>query len=118
MESKKRRAEWEDYAVGEPSSNPDRPNADCYPLEAIYHVAHVSDAFRIFQDRRIRSTLVGDESKLKKTRSGVTWLSPNTWVNGSFYGNVRFDFDWKELVEGKRFYWVEAMNLLLWPTEF
>jgi len=110
MEAKKRRPEWEDYAVGEPSPNPDHPNADCYPLETIYHIAHVSDAFRIFQDRRIRSTLVGDESKLKKTRSSVTWLSPNTWVNGSFYGNVRFDFDWKELVNGKRFYWVEAMK--------
>jgi phosphatidylserine/phosphatidylglycerophosphate/cardiolipin synthase-like enzyme len=110
MEAKKDRPEWEDYSVGEPSSNPDRPNADCYPLETIYHIAHVSDAFRIFQDRRIRSTLVGDESKLKKTRSSVTWLSPNTWANGSFYGNVRFDFDWKKLVEGKRFYWVEAMK--------
>jgi hypothetical protein len=110
MESKKRRAEWEDYAVGEPCSNPNRPSASCYPLDTIYHVAHVSDAFRIFEDKRIRATLVGDESRLKKTRSSVTWLSPNTWANGSFYGNIRFDFDWKKLVEGKRFYWVEAMK--------
>jgi hypothetical protein len=53
---------------------------------------------------------VWDESKLRNTRTCVSWVSPNYWVNGSIYGNIRFDFDWKELIEGKRFYWVEAMK--------
>jgi hypothetical protein len=54
--------------------------------------------------------LVWDESKLKDTRTCIAWLSPNLWVNGSFYGNVKFAFDWKQLVEGKKFYWVEAIQ--------
>lgn len=103
------RPEWERYSVGEASSREGRTNADCYPLDTIYHVSHVSDAYRIFEDERIRATLVADESKLRKTRSSVTWLSPNTWANGSFYGNIRFEFDWRELIEDKKFYWVEAM---------
>jgi hypothetical protein len=52
---------------------------------------------------------VWDESKLKNMRTCVSWVSPNSWANGSIYGNVRFDFNWKELVLGKKFYWVEAM---------
>ena len=40
----------------------------------------------------------------------MSWVSANTWANGSIYGNVRFEFDWKELVEGKQFYWVEGMK--------
>lgn len=109
-EPKKKRPEWEQYCVGEPSSTPNWTNTDCCPLDTVYHIAHVSDAYRIFEDRRIRATLVQDESKLNKTRSSVTWLSPNTWSNGSFYGNIRFEVDWRELIEGKKFYWVEAMK--------
>lgn len=106
----KKRPEWISYRVGKPSSDPNRTNTDCCPLDSVYHICHVSDAYRIFEDMRIRASLVGDESRLKKTRSCVTWLSPDTWVNGSFYGNIRFDFHWRELVAGKSFYWVEAMN--------
>lgn len=108
--SKKKRPEWEEYCVGEPSSNPDRFNVNCRPLKSVYHIAHVSDAYRIFEDRRLRATLVTDESKLKETRSSVTWLSPNIWFGGSFYGNIRFEFDWNELIQGKQFYWVEVMH--------
>lgn len=101
----KKRPEWEEYCVGEIGDF----STTCRPFETVYHIAHVSDAYRIFEDRRLRATLVRDESKLNKTRSSVTWLSPNTWANGSFYGNIRFEFDWKDLIEGKQFYWVEVM---------
>ncbi|MEK7405738.1 MAG: hypothetical protein AAB225_11575 [Acidobacteriota bacterium] len=71
----------------------------------------MGDALRVFEDGRLRSSLVWDESKLKNTRTCVSWVSPNYWATGSIYGSVRFDFDWKELVRGKKFYWVEAMPL-------
>jgi hypothetical protein len=64
----------------------------------------------MFEDRKIRSSLIWDESKLNNTRTCVAWLSPNHWHNGSLYGNIEFDFDWKTMVEGKVFYWVEAIK--------
>jgi len=108
--SHRRQHEWESYSVGEPSSNPRWTNTDCCPLDTVHHICHVSDAYRIFEDGRIRSSLVWDESKLRNTRTCVAWLSPNTWVQGSIYGNIRFDFDWRDLIEGKQFYWVEAVT--------
>jgi hypothetical protein len=105
-DSKKKRPEWEEYCVGEPSTRSDWINVNCCPFETVYHVAHVFDAFRILEDRRLRSTLVTDESKLNQTRCSVTWLSPNTWNNGSHFGNIAFAFDWKELIRGKKFYWI------------
>src|SRR5262245_8433363 len=105
MPRSKEQPEWEEYCVGAPSSDSDRFNVNCRPLSTVYHIAHVSDAFRIFEDRRLRATLVTDESRLRETRSSVTWLSPNIWYSGSFYGNIRFEFDWKELVYDKQFYW-------------
>lgn len=101
-----KKPEWEEYCVGESGEF----STTCRPFETVYHIAHVSDAYRIFEDRRLRATLVRDESKLNKTRSSVTWLSPNTWANGSFYGNIRFEFDWKDLIQDKKFYWVEVMH--------
>lgn len=102
--------EWERYSVGKPSTRTNRTNPDCRPFETVHHICHVSDAYRLFEDRRIRSSLVWDESKLKNTRTCVAWLSPNLWANGSLYGNIRFDFDWKDLIFRKKFYWVEAMS--------
>lgn len=46
---------------------------------------------------------------MNQTRHTVVWLSANTWSYGSIYGTVQFTFPWKELIKGKRFYWVEAM---------
>src|SRR5713226_2423137 len=105
-DSRKKRPEWEDYRVGEPSTTPGWVNVNCSPFDTVYHVAHVCDAFRIFEDKRLRSTLVTDESKLNQTRCSVTWLSPNTWNNGSHFGNIAFAFDWQALIQGKRFYWI------------
>jgi hypothetical protein len=105
-----KRREWQPYKVGKPSTRKNWTEPDCVPLDSVFHISHVSDAFRMFEDQKIRSTLVWDESKLKNTRTCVAWLSPNFWHQGSRYGNIRFDFDWKELIEGKKFYWVEAIT--------
>ena len=40
----------------------------------------------------------------------MTWLSANTWGNGSIYGNVQFAFDWAKIIEDRQVYWVEAMT--------
>lgn len=104
----KARPEWYPYKIGDlPTGN--RENNDCFSFSSVHYICHLNDAFRVFEDRRIRSSLVWDESKLRSTRKCVSWASANTWFNGSIYGNVRFEFDWKELVHGKRFYWVEAI---------
>ena len=102
--------EWAAYSVGEPSKKRNWTNADCTPLDTVYHVCHVKDAFRYLEDGSIKSSLVWDESRLKDTRACVSWLSPNLWVSGSLYGSIRFDFNWRELVERRKFYWVEAMT--------
>jgi hypothetical protein len=102
--------EWQEYAVGKPSTTPNWTEPDCRPFETVSHVAHIDDAFRIFEDNEVRPSLIFDESKLKTTRISVSWLSPNTWADGSRYGNVSYEFNWKKLIEGKNFYWVEAIK--------
>lgn len=44
------------------------------------------------------------------TRHEVVWLSANTWAYGSIYGTVQFTFPWDKIVNGRRMYWVEAME--------
>jgi hypothetical protein len=102
--------EWYPYRVGKPSTREGWTELDCQPFKTVSHVAHIDDAFRIFEDDEICPSLIFDESKLKTTRTSMTWLSPNTWANGSRYGNVSFEFDWKKLTEEKHFYWVEAIR--------
>lgn len=82
----------------------------CATLDEVYHVAHVPAACRILEDGMIRAGLIGDESRLKKTRTSVIWVSGNYWNPGSIYGTVQFTFPWKELIRGKRIYWVEVMD--------
>ena len=101
-------AEWERYACTIPKSEESR--ADGLSLSTVYHVAHLPEARRILEDGRLRAGLVSDESKLKRSRTCVTWLSANTWVNGSIYGNVEFAFDWTKIIENRQVYWVEAMT--------
>jgi len=105
-----KRREWTAYSVGEPSTTRKWTNSDCQPFDTVYHITHVKDAFRYLEDGTAKSSLVWDESRLKDTRACVSWLSSNLWASGSLYGNIRFDFDWTQLVEGRKFYWVEAMK--------
>jgi hypothetical protein len=84
--------------------------ADGAELATVRHVAHVPGACRIIEDRRIKAGLIYDESKLNKSRIGVTWVSANTWGPGSIYGTVEFNFAWADIVSGRKLYWVEAME--------
>jgi hypothetical protein len=102
--------EWQKYAVGEPSKKTNWTNPNCCTLETVHHICHVSDAFRMLEDGKIRSSLIWDESRLDNTRTCVSWLSPNHRSNGSLYGNVEFHFAWRDLIEDKNFFWVEAME--------
>jgi len=68
----------------------------------------VREAFRMFEDQTIRSISVGSKGKLKHT--AVVWLSPNSWANGSRYGNVSFKLDWATLAKDQQFYWVGAIE--------
>jgi hypothetical protein len=79
-------------------------------LTTVRHVAHVPFARRIVEDDRIKAGLVYDQSRLNRSRISVAWVSANTWVLGSIYGTVEFQFAWADLVAGQKIYWVEAMN--------
>jgi hypothetical protein len=97
-------AEWEKYRI-----DGDLAKAGA-ELDTVRHIAHVPHARRIIEDQRIKAGLVYDESRLKQSRISVSWVSANTWNQGSIYGTVEFQFNWKMLVDGKNIYWVEAIE--------
>ena len=97
---------WRNFPVEFPLKPIGFTNA-CVELEQVTHVSHTTDAIRVIEDHRIRSSLVYDESCLNTKRTQVSWVSPKTWVDGYIYGNVAFAFDWVQLVAGKKIYWVE-----------
>lgn len=101
-------AEWTKYRCEISATKRLRPG-DCASLENVYHVAHVSDARRIIEDKKLKARLVYDDSKLNQTRMHVCWVSANYWSTGSIYGTVAFNFRWADLVKDKQVYWVEAM---------
>ncbi|WP_224373054.1 hypothetical protein [Hyalangium versicolor] len=101
--------EWKEFKVGVPYEPP-KFNPTCIPLGRTYHVAHVSVAHQILAQGKLRAGLIHDKSKLNTHRILVNWFSPNSWVNGSRYGNIQFAFEWSELVKGLNYYWVEAMT--------
>ncbi|MHB8151053.1 MAG: hypothetical protein ACYDIB_12920 [Desulfobulbia bacterium] len=101
---------WVKYAVCEPSKKKNWTAPSCQPFETVSHVSHVQQALHICEDREIRAGLVYDESILCEDRITVVWLSPNTWVKGSRYGNIQFDYDWKLLSKNRIAYWVENID--------
>lgn len=82
----------------------------CSMLKKVRHIVHVGGARRILEEGRIKSGLIYDKSRLNRSRLCVVWVSANTWTNGSIYGNVEFVFEWKDLIKGKKAYWVEVMT--------
>lgn len=95
---------WAAYKAGVPFS------FDCPDFDEVFHICHIPVAFRILEDKCIRADIVSDESILREDRIRVVWTSPNHWIDGYRYGNVRFSFDWESLCRGKRFYWVETID--------
>jgi hypothetical protein len=79
-------------------------------LERIYHVTHTSSALRILDDRAVGKRLISDESVLNKTRAAVVWLSPDYWNDGFRYGNVRFAYDFVDIILKRKIYWVEVIR--------
>jgi hypothetical protein len=94
---------WSDYSIED-------INADgVAKMSRLYHIAHLADARRVLEDRRINTELVRDESALNRTRICVVWTSPNVWHAGSLYGNVSFTLP-LSVLDDRQFYWVEAMT--------
>lgn len=100
---------WGKYRI-EPSKTPIDERIDVSLMPDLYHVAHFRDAQRIIEDRRLTASLVRDESVLNRSRICVLWASPNTWVDGSFYGNVRFVLPAHDFLREQRLYWIEAIE--------
>jgi hypothetical protein len=102
-------AEWQRFRVGRLPSTARFRNNECQFLDTVSHTSHVGPALQIVENGQLRPALVFDESRLNDRRILVTSLSPNDWHTGFRHGNVKFDFAFKDLIRGKRFYWVEAV---------
>lgn len=100
-------SEWKKFKVGVPAEKGFNP--DCVRFDSVSHTSHIGSAISIIEAGEIRPSLVFDESKLNDQRILVSWLSPNHWSTGYRYGTVRFDFSFHDLIEGKRYYWVESI---------
>ena len=92
---------WSKYSISHHSTQ---------TFTELFHVTHLDIGYRILDECIIRPALIGDESKLNTERILVNWLSPNEWFPGYRYGNIRFRYDFQQLMEGKKMYWVEAMT--------
>ena len=101
---------WHKFSVGDPSDNPRWTEPTCKPFDQVWHVTHISNALTIIPQGTIRPQLIYDKSILNTRRTLVNWVSPNHWSPGYRYGNVAFDFGWSQIIEGRRFYWVEVME--------
>ncbi|MBX9771915.1 MAG: hypothetical protein K2X29_11115 [Candidatus Obscuribacterales bacterium] len=90
------------------------PDSKGVKIKHLWHVAHLSDATRIIDDRVIKPQLVYDESILQSYRLPVVWLSPNRWHKGPMYGTVDFEYDLNFFCSGNLeeccIYWVEAIE--------
>lgn len=80
------------------------------PFAEVYHISHLQSAEFLLRTKTIIPQLIKDKSKLNKERIQVIWLSPNEWAPGSLYGNVRFTFEFNDIIKDKRFYAVEVMK--------
>lgn len=101
---------WEKFKVGLPSEKPNWVEPNCCGFSIVSHTCHIEQAIRIISDKCIKAGLVFDESKFNKTRTLVVWLSPNDWGAGYRYGNISFKFNFEEIIQDKRYYWVESID--------
>ena len=76
----------------------------------VYHITHLSASKYLLESQRIIPQLIQDKSKLNTERIKVIWLSPNEWYQGSLYGNIRFSYNFNNLIKNKKFYSVEVMS--------
>jgi hypothetical protein len=104
--------DWTPFRVGKKSTRKNWTEPSCQSLSVVSHVTHIRHAVDVVRDGRVTPQLIYDKSRLNTERILVVWLSPNDWGNaGGFrYGNVAFELKWEDVIAGKRFYWVGAMN--------
>lgn len=98
------------YSVGKPSKKRNFSNSDCRPFNTISHVTHIDQSIQILKDGIIRPRLVYDKSKLNTKRILINWLSPNHWSSGYRYGNIKFTFNWNDIIQNSNFYSIETIN--------
>jgi hypothetical protein len=99
---------WTEFAFRIPTA--ESRFGTCVKLDPIYHVTHINSALRILDDREVGRRLISDESVLNKSRITVVWLSPDFWNDGFRYGNVRFAYDFSDIVAKRKIYWVEVIR--------
>ena len=109
--------EWAPFSCKVPKKNSSSLPSDCRDFSEVYHISHLSDAKRILEDGRIKGALIESNSRLRRSRLRVAWLSANEWGKGSPYGTIRFVFDWNSIRNGHKMYWVEAEESYVWPAD-
>lgn len=101
--------EWQLYHT--PLYVPDEQWPDnTEPFSTVNHVTHYESAIRILIDGGVQARGVTEQKLFKDKGLRVTWLSPNTWVNGSIYGGIGFTANFKKIIEGKNAYWAGAVT--------
>jgi hypothetical protein len=105
--------EWDLYEA----TLPPPKYGNTFELTEVFTIMHIREAMRAIEDEKISARLVYDESRLNTARLPVVWSSANHWHHGSMYGTVGFHFDWNKLIDGKVFYWIEAIEAYT-PTAF
>lgn len=100
--------EWEKYKTSK-KNNQGNLLSSYKEIKKVFHITHPDDALKIFIDKRIRSSLIQDKSKVKGTRTHVSWVSANLWPY-SLYGHIRFEINWSKIVKDMNFYWVEEIE--------
>ena len=108
--------EWTEYFCLTPKKKSEPLPANCLQFSEVYHVAHLSDAKRILVEGVIKGAPIEKDSRLRRSRTPVSWLSANTWRRGSKYGTVRFTFDWNTILAERKMYWVESLDDYCWPA--
>jgi len=108
---KKYTPEWKQFVVGKLSTQKYWSEPSCQSFNEVFHVSHIQSALNIVSEGKLKSGLIFDESKLNEERILVNWVSPNDWdgAGGFRYGHIRFTFNWKKLIEGMNFFWVESI---------
>ncbi len=84
-----------DYRIG---------NSNRAVTEFLFHVTHIEPAVSILSNKEIGTNKILDDPRLANL-SGI-WLTPNTWQDGSIYGNIRFSLDASAIAGAYKFYWI------------
>lgn len=83
---------------------------DSGSLTEARHIVHAKDFWLILARGKIPAQIVYDESIFNETRHYVTWLSANTWADGSIYGGVEIVYEWARLAGSLEVFWVETIS--------